>query len=451
SHDAPTAALLACGVLFAVYSNAIGRSLASREREIALALSTSLLYGWTVVTLVGNKSPRLVFPSGRLIHFAVIAGAWLVACVALGIRLLWPNAGLEEILLGNSNIFNFYIGMTLPFALSGIRENNGKKEKLFYLSATFLLATTFVINGSYGAWIIWIAALALSWPGADSVLQRKLFRYGWAAAIVIILILSGLKYRAHPASFANRMAWQKAAIKIMRDHPFLGAGRQGGFAGLYPLYRQKDATESSFWAHNGYLEIGVNWGLIGLILISAAAVCAWLLIPHPCPWNLKMSWCFVALNSFFESSLLILPVSLALFALTAGSSGAGKQSNFRGALQFIPDYAHIACLSFLLALAVPLALGRAHLIRAGLWMNALTIFPDSWPNARDALRLSLKWDPSNADTWADMARLEHALSRSQIPRQARALGAARRVLALEPNHLRSSRLLSMIESGRTIP
>jgi len=102
---------------------------------------------------------------------------------------------------------------------------------------------------------------------------------------------------------------------------------------------------------------------------------------------------------------------------------------FRGLERYL--IAGIACL--LLAVAIPMTLGRYYLIQGGLWINALSIMPEAWPQVQNSLRQSLRWDPANPHVWLDLARLEYYLSFSRSPRLPYAVRAQQTASALAPN------------------
>ena len=63
------------------------------------------------------------------------------------------------------------------------------------------------------------------------------------------------------ASDAGRMAYQKAAIEMIKENPLLGVG--------YNCYSLSPAANSKTgWVHNIYLLIGAEMGLIGLVLFG---------------------------------------------------------------------------------------------------------------------------------------------------------------------------------------
>lgn len=64
-------------------------------------------------------------------------------------------------------------------------------------------------------------------------------------------------------------------IKIWQDHPVAGTGA-GTFYLAYPKYQGADVSQAQFTAHNDYLEIGSELGLIGFSLLGFTVLyCLW--------------------------------------------------------------------------------------------------------------------------------------------------------------------------------
>lgn len=432
----PTGFLI-CLVALSVYFIHLNQALTSQGRESSLAILAALWYVFSLL-IYSRKNPQKM---ERLVSWAILAGAYFVGCVALGILLLLPRAKFWNLLLGNSNILGAYCALTLSLAAVDCWRRPRGKESLLYLPVMILSFLMMSFSSSLGPWMaLLITSAYFLWRYTKTKLPVV------GSIVLIIFVAACLKFLSHSKSFVNRIAWQQAALSISYDHLLTGAALEGGFANLFPLYRPGFAQEGSRWTHNAYLEILSNWGLIGAGLLAAAMTALFKRTTRPWSLRLQWIWLFTAVIAFFESSLLLFPLLLIPLSLTATQTSSEEpKAGWPSGL----IYWGAAC--FLAAQIIPLALGRAYLLKSGLWLNALTIMPEQWNKAKTALHSSLRWDWSNADTWMDLARLENALSRDWPLRQGYALAAARQSLMLEPYTKRSWAALKTLRVGAKIP
>lgn len=119
---------------------------------------------------------------------------------------------------------------------------------------------------------------------------------------------------ADPLSFTGRVSIWKVAIDYLGDHPYLGAGF-GGFwqvGELSParLYINQQFQLMTAHSHNGYLEILVTTGPIGLILllVSFVVLPAWWFLTGATRENGTLMatafaiWSFVLYHNLLETS-----------------------------------------------------------------------------------------------------------------------------------------------------
>lgn len=83
--------------------------------------------------------------------------------------------------------------------------------------------------------------------------------------------LSGLSINDRPESLSDRFDMWRSAWDMFLEHPFLGAGL-GTFALRYPALRAFTETSSTgFFAHNDYLQLLAELGILGFV--------AWFVVP----------------------------------------------------------------------------------------------------------------------------------------------------------------------------
>ena len=251
-------------------------------------------------------------------HVPWLVGAILLAGMAqalLGLYQFLFRVGPEGFLLFDGrflraygtfrqpNPYAGYLGLVLPIALSlalwGLASHRPPRANRF-VTPYYLLPTSYFLI-SFG---LMLAALYASqsrgaWIGfAAAVVAVSLLRGGWTAALfgllVAALAIAGVMgaFQALPpaiiqrfgdaftasripdiattevtnANFAaiERLAHWKAAIDMWRDHLWLGVGF-GNYPVVYPVYAIGRWINPLGHAHNSYLNVGAETGLVGFL------------------------------------------------------------------------------------------------------------------------------------------------------------------------------------------
>jgi len=218
---------------------------------------------------------------------------------------------------GQPNPFSAFMGLTLPLALGlawGFlstawrdRHSAWRLTTLFaalYAGAAGMLLLGLIASWGRGAWLGFGAAAVVLiggaprrwWLGllllaAGSVLLMTL----WAAGLIPLSIQQRINHTAQefvgfrdvrgvPISDENfavveRLAHWQAAISMASDHPFIGVGL-GGYEAAYPAYRVPSWPRALGHAHNDYLNLLAETGMIGLVGYLAG----WMLIVY---WTVR--------------------------------------------------------------------------------------------------------------------------------------------------------------------
>jgi O-antigen ligase len=163
----------------------------------------------------------------------------------------------------------FFLGITRAFPFS-IRI-------LLLLSAVVTAASIFLSHSFGGmiafvAQVIFLSFLIIGWRHSHSVLRYLLLLLFvlclWLALIEPAALLARL---SSFSTFAGNAEWQdrwfilRDSMHMTREHPFLGWGL-GAFSFVYPAYRSFYTNSFVNAAHNDYLQIWVELGLIGFAL-----------------------------------------------------------------------------------------------------------------------------------------------------------------------------------------
>lgn len=127
-------------------------------------------------------------------------------------------------------------------------------------SARPVLATAALLGGL--ALVAWLASVDL---------PRCPTWFGAVVPVVLVaggLAVAGLSRGRHfiAASSLDRLEEARAALQMLRSSPWFGVGP--GLAGL-TWFRDGVGTLTAQYAHNEYLQVGAELGLVGLVLVGA--------------------------------------------------------------------------------------------------------------------------------------------------------------------------------------
>ena len=149
--------------------------------------------------------------------------------------------------------------------------------RIFWGVSFLLNCVIFFYTKSFGAWLSFLCLLAL---GVSLFLLQKrtitwrsffklsnMFSIGGWGILYIIGTVRGQylwDFQGNNPLWYRFLNW-KTAIQIFFDRPFLGTGLLT-FGKMYPHYMLPGANESQY-VHNSYLQVGVELGLIGFIVV----------------------------------------------------------------------------------------------------------------------------------------------------------------------------------------
>ena len=252
---------------------------------------------------------------------------------------------------GQPNPFGGFMGLLLPLALMatlgyGLRlwrqwQENLRIDRvscfamLFYLVASIILLVGIAVSWSRGAWLGFIASLA--------VLALALPRKASQSAVLIVLLATfltvvlstgllpqsvinrvnsateeyftftdvrGVNITSDNYPVVERLAHWQAALAIASSHPWLGVGL-GNYEAVYPDYRLINWHFPLGHAHNYYLNILAEAGIIGLLgygkLWLGTLWLTWRARQHPDPLarlvaiGLLGSWIYLSVHSLFDN------------------------------------------------------------------------------------------------------------------------------------------------------
>ncbi|MGK2848582.1 MAG: O-antigen ligase family protein [Minisyncoccota bacterium] len=241
------------------------------------------------------------------------------------------------------HITAFFFGMTIPFALTLFFESTGKQRLLNIFCVVILLladALTFS-RGGYVGLLAGLSVFFLSSVPWRGFINKYFFRVS-AFFVLSILICAfspiGARFLTSfslvEGSNAERLRlWQEAG-QVLSTHPWIGIG-----LGNYPLVVKPSAFyREPIYAHNFFLDIAVETGVIGAILFlgflllgMCFAWSKWHVTHDRFALSAFASVALFLVHAFFETPLFsvhILPllyILMALCLLPASSSVTTKK------------------------------------------------------------------------------------------------------------------------------
>jgi len=173
---------------------------------------------------------------------------------------------------GHYNGLAGYLAPTVIVAIGAAVLVKGVKEKaaLSVLSAVMLYSLFFTY--SRAGWLSLTAAVL--YAGVFAFPRMRGWSFGGvAAAVTTVLLIPGLRERFlrsfAPGGDADRFQIWDAAVQMISAHPFAGVG-VGTFMEQMPKYKELGVK---FYAHNCYLQIAAETGLIALaVFVSLYAL-----------------------------------------------------------------------------------------------------------------------------------------------------------------------------------
>jgi O-antigen ligase len=293
------------------------------------------------------------------------------------------------------------------------------------------LAAGFVLAISRGAWVAFIAALALRLLLAPGRSYAR--RLGGAAAVVGTAIAAALVlYLSFPlmrvrvgqlvtdAGEKSRPIVWRGAWKIFEAHPVFGAGA-GSYDALFEAYRPVGFRNDPVYAHCDYLNTLCDYGSVGfLLLFGGAGLVAW-----KCAGARGLAGAaFTGLLAFalhlFVDFDLKIPALAMIFASVSALVTAEawpavlgdrpRPSALTGLSRAGVLVAAAAWLWITFAWIVPKYRGdesrRAAREKIDTWANTGAEIPrerQALAGVREGLSRAVALDPSNAQAWSDKA------------------------------------------------
>jgi len=173
--------------------------------------------------------------------------------------------------LQNPNVLGEYFLLIIPLAFACLLTAKSRQGRLFYIVATIAMLACLVLTYSRGAYLGIIFAIAAFLV----LLDRRFILPGIILAVIIVLALPTTFIErftsignTSDSSTSYRVYIWLGTIAMLRHYWFSGVGPgEGAFRQVYPVYSYN--TISAPHAHNLFLQITCDTGIIGLLIILA--------------------------------------------------------------------------------------------------------------------------------------------------------------------------------------
>ncbi|MBI3385250.1 O-antigen ligase family protein [Candidatus Gottesmanbacteria bacterium] len=173
------------------------------------------------------------------------------------------------------NVLGGYMAIVLPLILFVLINKSTKKKPLntyFLLLTTILGIISLFLSFSRTAWIVGTASMTTL---IFFLTKNKIKTLGILLAVFLVgfmtvgrIIASRLQTleTVDKQSLIFRQQLNEASVKMILDHPAFGVGLNNFLIALPHYYQLKDITRFYQPAHNIYLMIAAEAGLLGLVL-----------------------------------------------------------------------------------------------------------------------------------------------------------------------------------------
>lgn len=223
------------------------------------------------------------------------------------------------------NVLGGYLAIVLTLINYLTLNTKHKAQKIFLIGTLILGTITLFISFSRTAWIVFgLGVLGLF------VLKRKKI-----LTLLILISFIGLvgvfgfwRFQSlldvDQKSFLIRQQLNNVAVKIIADHPFFGVGLNNFLISL-PSYLQKtDVVHFYQPAHNIFLEIAAEAGIIGLIIFIIFIIFIIRRLIINCSYLMLLLVCEILVLGLFDHYLWTLQQGQLLMALVFGLCWAHK-------------------------------------------------------------------------------------------------------------------------------
>ena len=194
-----------------------------------------------------------------------------------------PTSGRSNSLCGHPNFLASYLVFTLPLTAALFLSAGSRKSMVLWGADFALQAMCLVFTFSRAGWIGALAgsmvfvSLVVLRLGPRKVFTRKAARHWMLAGVVALSLGTAFAMGSSYSPFTSKRASlgietrklvYRGDLAVFAARPILGHGT-GTFQTKFPEYRPReyaatDARINVYHAHNEYIQVAIETGLIGL-------------------------------------------------------------------------------------------------------------------------------------------------------------------------------------------
>jgi O-antigen ligase len=254
----------------------------SRAESIKIALLTIsfILFYFVLINVVSTKKQLF-----SLLYLFVIAGVItsLYGIYQYKFGDLYSQAWLDKEMFedikmrvystfANPNVFGEYLLLVIPISASLFWTEKGWFKKIFFAGATVITGIALVLTISRGCWLGIIFSLAI----LAVIIDKRLILVGIGLLILAPFILPQSIIERFmsignmgDSSTSYRVYIWMGTIAMLKDYWISGIGLGiTSFNTIYPLYSYNGIIAPH--AHNLYLQLIVEYGILGLVVFLGA-------------------------------------------------------------------------------------------------------------------------------------------------------------------------------------
>lgn len=258
---------------------------------------TSLLYAYNSDTALARVATFVQLGVATLMFASVIDTArrmrqilWAMVIwtsVATIVGLINYGLGLKDVVTGpaeNRNAFALFLDIAI---ICAFLLNQQTRSRFVRISVMFGFIPLFLLglalNLSRGGWISLFIGVLMVWYRVSS--ERRFWPVLAMITVLYLItpflpdafwqragtILPTMQQRSN--TFGTRVDLWGLGLRMVQDHPVLGVG-MGNFTSVFARYARGDMVNDPLVAHNSYVTVAAETGLVGLTLFLLVHVLA---------------------------------------------------------------------------------------------------------------------------------------------------------------------------------
>ena len=251
------------------------------------SLKGYMTLGWISIFFLFVNNVKDVTQFKRLVRILIlittIAGAYAIFQHFTRIDFFGNVKYVQKSLSRSTGFFNSpqtfgnYILLVLPVVFGLSSYSNTRREKRRLQLSSLIILTAIIFSYTRGVWLGLIGGLIFM-----AILRSKklllLVVTGIIVGFMFLAFLPSSKFTQRVVRtfksgrpVGGRIFFWKGSLRIIRDYPITGLGWEG-FGIVYPKYKPAKGRQLVCHAHNNFIDMAVDSGLLGL------GIFIWLLV-----------------------------------------------------------------------------------------------------------------------------------------------------------------------------